>query len=296
MKIKKLFETKYDAAISLTGQDDEAKETAESIVNLLTQKGLRIYYYLDPNEASLMPGKNLDETLKQVYLKAAKLVIIIASKNYAKEGYTKKEWAWINQRKTEHNNEDFLIPIQLVSNRKELQKEVSQLAFVLESNISKAVSKLVWQRLGKWNKIKCILYLFLSLAGLSSLIFRFLYIDNVGYLAEILCIVTILLLILWWLIFRIIPEIRPDLLYRPTERFKTIYRWLYVNLLTEKVSFTLVFFLLIICHILLPLLQSQIDNNIQNWLSDVPSNQEVALNFFSNNIQEKKLLVLGLQF
>ncbi len=290
MKVRKLFETRYDAAISLAGQDDGAKETAESIVNLLTQKGLKIYYYLDPTEASLMPGKTLDETLKQVYLKSAKLVIIIASKSYAKEGYTQKEWQWIDYRRTEHNNEDFLIPIKLVSNRKELHKEVSKLGFVLGDNIPEAISNLVFRRLGVWNKLKYILYFCFSLAGLLSLIFRFIHIENVAYIAEISCVLTIVLCVLWWIIFRIIPQTRPDLLYRPTDTFKTINRWLYVNLLTEKVSFVSIAFLLLVSHILLPSLQLQIDENIQNWLSDVPVKQEVALDFFSNDIQQKKAI------
>lgn len=143
MKIKQIFETKYDAAISLTTQDDGAKETAESIVNLLNQKGLKIYYYLDPEEASLMPGKNLDQTLEQIYSKFATLVILIASSNYAREGYTKQEWEWIQYRIDKYNNENFLIPIQLVDSREKLHNEVSQLGFILEKNTSKAVSKLV---------------------------------------------------------------------------------------------------------------------------------------------------------
>ena len=34
----------------------------------------------------------------------------------------------------------------------------------------------------------------------------------------------------------------------------------------------------------------QIDTNIQNWLSNIQSRQEVALNFFSNNISQEQAI------
>ena len=296
-KFSRPFETRYDVAISVNGTDYAAQEKAESIANLLAYHGIKTYYYLEPEEATLMPGKNLEDTLKEVYCRAAKIVIVIASQNYAIRGFTRLEWGWIQQRRKEHPNEYFLIPVRLPgTDRKNMHQEVSKLAFVLDNepkkdNEPREIINLIFKRLGKKKGYKFLHYQLLIAIASGFLLFRYWKISYIDPLVSILCFVTILIAIIWWIIFRLLPEYRPNFIYRPSNSSTPIFRLFYINLSTEKIIITSLIFLLFLSNTLLPSLELRIEEHVKIWLSEDTTRNTVSQNFFNSIKSEVALEV-----
>jgi len=294
-KIKKdkkngLFGLRYDIAISVNGKDVVAQQTAEEIANLLSHKGFRVFYYRDEKEASLLLGTALDLSLKNVYSSNSKLVIVIASENYGIAGYTQKEWDWIKMRTKEFPTENFLVP--LVMDEEKTPKEICDYGFKTYDENPFEILREVRQRLGQWSLIKAWLYFLVPLALLSWLTYNYLTIDKTDQLANAILITSFAVSGIWWIVFWLIPKLRPPIIYRPSVTFHGLHRLLYVNTVLEKVGFTVILALIGLTIVLLPSKLEQIAHFQKGWLDQ--SNVTGSLHYFSDMVKTDEMLSVWL--
>lgn len=283
--IKTLFSSRYDTAISVSGQDPAAWELAEAIVHLLTQRGVKTFYYRDPEEAEVLLGANLKEGLAAVYSEKAKTVILIAGPNYGREGYTQLEWNWIRERRWKYPEEQFLIPI--VTEEEGILPELKGYGYQVDVR-AEGVAAQVEKRLGKWSKAKKWLYPVVLGLLLGPLAYRMTTITFIETAAIALFWLTVALSLCWLGIFWLAPRIRPDILFRPSKELSGLHRSLYVGRLWEKLSFAFILALGVVTHLALPFRQAQIGRHASNWLEGVE--RAAALHFFSTRASESELL------
>ena len=86
---------------------DEQKKIAERIFNLLTEKGIKVFFA--PNEESNYLGSNIYTELINIYENECKYIVAIISEEYLNKDYTNQELSVALTRNK--NGEKCLIPI-----------------------------------------------------------------------------------------------------------------------------------------------------------------------------------------
>jgi len=98
---------KHDFAISFAG---EIREIAEQIANLLTERGVRVFY--DRYSEGDMLGKKLSTYFHKKYGRDTRYVIILISKEYPQKDWTNLELS-IARDEAKKRKEEFILPIRL---------------------------------------------------------------------------------------------------------------------------------------------------------------------------------------
>jgi hypothetical protein len=81
----------FDVAISFTSRGMGASQLAAELHLQLSRMGLKVFYYADIEEAAGVLGERLSELLPSIYRDRARLVVIVASPQYGKTFWTKRE-------------------------------------------------------------------------------------------------------------------------------------------------------------------------------------------------------------
>ncbi len=81
----------FDVAISFTARDPAAGQLAAELHSQLSRMGLKVFYYADIEEAARVLGERLSELLPSIYRDRARFVVIVASPQYGKTFWTKRE-------------------------------------------------------------------------------------------------------------------------------------------------------------------------------------------------------------
>lgn len=98
----------YDLALSFAGED---RVHAEEAALQLKAEGLRVFY--DEFEKSRLIGKNLSETLYEIYSMRCRHTVIFASKNYQNKIWTSHERRAAQERVIRERGGDFILPIRI---------------------------------------------------------------------------------------------------------------------------------------------------------------------------------------
>lgn len=101
--------TKYDVVLSFSGED---RKIVDKVAKCLTKNGLYIFY--DDNEKTNLFGKNLYDTLIDVYRDKAKFCVVFISQTYNKRAWTLHELRSAQSRALFEDYE-YILPIKLDS-------------------------------------------------------------------------------------------------------------------------------------------------------------------------------------
>ncbi|MCE7995097.1 MAG: toll/interleukin-1 receptor domain-containing protein [Roseivirga sp.] len=87
---------KYDIAISFAEEDDSLAEKLYEALTSYSHK-FRTYYYKKKQGRQI--GKRLPRVLRKVYMEESRYVVVLASKDYHKKEWTRREWDVIEEER-----------------------------------------------------------------------------------------------------------------------------------------------------------------------------------------------------
>lgn len=289
--IRRLVRERYDVAISLNGRDPETKEVSETIARHLQRHGLKVFFYRDPEESVWSLGSDLRTRLPAVYAEDSRLVLLVASPNYGREGMTQLEWDAIRRRQEQSPGGQFLIAVSTVE-ASQLPEGVRDRVFLQTGRGEsrewpQPVVRTIMRRLGRWPLVKAAVYYALLAAALLSIMLHWYSRTYVDRGASILVMTAIVSAVVWWLAFRIVPRIIPSVVYAPRGVLARLYNRLYLNLVAERVVFLSVLFVAVLAHAILPSLESEIQDATAAWLGSEPAERAAALQFFEQRVPQE---------
>ena len=289
--VGRLLRDQYDVALSLNGSDLSTVETAELIAKHLQRHGLKVFFYRDREEAEKSLGSDLQARLPAIYAERSKLVVLIASPNYSREGISKLEWEAIQRRQEQSPGEQFLICVSTVE-ADELPEGVRDRAFLRSGQPDggewpQPVVRPVLRRLGRWPLVKAALYYALLAAAILSLLLHWSRRTYLSPTAEVLTFVALGSAVVWWFVFRVVPRLRPSVVYAPRSLLASLYQRLYLNLFVERILFVAVLVTALLAHVTLPALESEMQDAMAGWLGSSPAERNAALFFFAQRVPQE---------
>ena len=288
-RLRNLADGPYDVAVSVRATDPGTLEAAEELTARLQRQGLKVYFYRDQEQVEETLGHPLHERLLDIYYNKARQVVVIGSENYGTEGTTRLEWETIRRRMTESPSESFLIPVSTVPVEL-LPRDFARLAFIPFEGGLQPVSDLVFKRLGRWPLVKTFVTHLVLASALISVAAHWMYRSYLSSTATVMVPASLFMGCLWWAGFRILPRLRPSLIYAPTGFLSLAYQRLYRNFVLERLSFSLILFLSLLAHIVLPSTDLEINSALTDWLSGDSAHRAAALRLFDERLDREQSL------